>query len=738
MAGEATCPTLMILQPILPLPVLWPLALLSLLAAGYLCIRACRGLVGWLRGLCALLILLVTSMGFALLLNPGHTEQRPSPHAPLWVVALDVSASMSAPVEDDPAAESRIDVARKALLQWEDAAKGHEVRWISLAESFRMAGSARELAEVPPSGQSSRIMGSLAGYLESLQQSGRMVAGVILLSDGRDTSPQDIQALIAHAGAAGCPVRMLPLGDRWQEPDITVRTRQPFLRAYPGVETLLTAHIGNRRMGQRQLVAGLYREDGSLLQSQTLDLPEGEEREVTFRIQAASGAYTVRVDAQPGEAHADNNEVRITVRPVDAPIRVFLAEGAPYWDSKFLAQYLRGQSVFAVHSVHRLSDDRFYHIHAGVEDSSPADKPEMPTTLEGLMAYDVVVLGKGMEHLMDRRLVSVLKQWVSAQGGLLVMARGRCYAGELEGMEELEPFVWAGAGASEGKLEPADGEGRLFGQLLPGAGDPVWGSLPPLEDIGEVSTCRPQTRILAKAQGTEMPLLGMMRYGMGAVLCLNGEGLWKWDFFPEARGERNMYREFWRHFLPWAQTAAEFMPGFDLSLHLEHPVAADGEEGLCLLGWRGFSPPAEVRVQVISLKDGQLVRERKAHPVPSDALPRWECPLGILPAGEYLIRGIAGDTPQPECRLSVCPPAREGDNYDANPGLLARVAEATGGQVLALPLDGETEAGLFALPEGASATEEIYCPLWVKGWLLAAMAALLGLYWLIRRRKGMP
>lgn len=736
MAGETTCPTPMMLHPVFPPAVLWPLAFMSLLAAGWLCARACRGMAGWLRGICTLLILLVVAMGFALLLNPGHTEERPSPHAPLWVVALDVSASMAAPVQDDPAAESRMEIARRALTALEEEAGGREVRWVAVAESLRVAGSARELAASEPTGRASRIMGSLAGYLDNLRQGGRMVAGVILLSDGRDTSPQDWQELVSRAGAAGCPVHVLPLGDRWQEPDVTVRTSQPFLRAYPGVETLLAARVGNKRMGQRQLVAELYGEDGSLLQSQPLELQEGEEREVVFRLPAASGVYAVRVEVQPGESRADNNEVRITVRPVDAPIRVLLAEGAPYWDSKFLAQYLRGQSVFEVHSVHRLSEGRFYHIRAGVEDDTPSDTPDMPASLEGLAAYDVVVLGKGMEHLMDGRMVSVLKKWVSAQGGLLVMARGRCFAGKLEGMDELEPFVWGESGMGEGRLEPAGDEGHLFGQLLPGAEAPVWASLPPLEDIGGVADCRPLTRVLAKAQGTETPLLGMMRYGLGAVLCLNGEGLWKWDFYPEARGKRNMYREFWRHFLPWVQTAAEFMPGFDLSLHLERASVAEGEEGCCLLGWRGISPPSDVRVQVISLQDGQLIRERKSQPVPSDAMPRWECPLGTLPAGEYLLRGVAGDTPQPECRFSVCPPPSEGDCCDANPGLLARVAEATGGRVLPAP-SGEWPE-LFALPEGVRATEAVYRPLWVKAYILAAMGVLLGLYWLLRRRKGMP
>lgn len=724
----------MTIQPVLPLPILVPLAFLALAATGWLCACACRGMQRGLRALCVLLALCAVGSGFALLLNPGRWEQRPSSQSPLWVVALDVSASMASPIKDNPKAESRHDAAKKVLLQLEKASAGRDVRWVAVGQSVAVVESAQELAKITPSSDASPIMGALASYLEGLSRSGQMVAGVILLSDGRDTNPKEWQRLVARAGVAGCPVHVAPLGEHWQAGDIALHASHSLVHAYPGVETLLTVRVGNIRMGDRQVVVELLAEDGSLMQSQSLSFTDGEEREVSFSLEAKDGAYRVRVEPQPGEARVDNNEVRLVVRAVDAPIRVFLAEGAPYWDSKFLAQYLRGQPVFAVHSIHRLSSKRFYHIRTGDDDSSPTDTPDMPTTLAEWMGYDVIILGKGMEHLMDAGMVPLLKQWVSGQGGILVMSRGRCYAGHLEGMEELEPFVWKGSGMSEERFMPSEEESGLFGRTLPGRADPAWATLPPLDDVGDVAGLRPPTRVLAESEGGGIPMLAIRPYGLGAVVCFNGEGLWKWDFYPEARGQGNMYRKFWRSFLPWVQTTAEFMPGFDLSLHPNRSSVSAGEGVTCLLGWRGLAVPPEVKVQVISLKDGSLAKEQKAVPVPSDVLPRWECSLGALPPGEYLLRGVAGDSSQPECHFSVLSPPGEADNLHANPELLVRVAEATGGQALSLPV----EESLFALPGEARATEEAYCPLWSRGEALAFISLCLGLYWLLRRRKGMP
>ncbi|MDO4751636.1 MAG: hypothetical protein Q4A24_05970 [Akkermansia sp.] len=729
----------MIIQPVLPWPLLVPLLVALPAVVGWLCVAAGRQLSRGLQWCCVLLSVLTTLCGCLLLLNPGYVEQRPSANAPVWLVGVDTSASMAAPAEDDPTAPSRAQLAAQALQRF-SSVRDREIIWLSLAESARAVDSASLLSQETPGGAASHVMAGLAAQAESVRRRGRTLAGVVMVTDGRETNAKSWQALVSRAGASGCPVHVLPLGKTWQAPDLAVHTLHPFVHAYPGVETRIVSTISNTRMGDLQLQVELADAQGNKLSSQTLQLSAGEQKDVSFPLLASEGEYVVRVVPQPGESRTDNNATRITVRAVNARIRVFMAEGAPYWDSKFLAQYLRKQEVFDVRSVHRLSEKRFYHINSGDDDSAPSESPNMPTTLEGFSGFDIIVLGKGMEHFFNAESLAALQSYVREQGGILVLARGRCYAGKSEQFAELEPFVWASSGAAECRLLPsrAGTEQGLFGLLLPAAEARVWQELPPLEDVWPVAEVRPRTVVLAQSE--QLPVLGIMRYGMGAVACINGEGLWKWDFYPEAKQHGNMYHEFWRRFLPWVQTAAEFMPGFDLSLHLERSSVQEGESASCRLSWRGLGRPNALSVQVLSLKDGKMQGEYRAVLRNGGVLPQWECSLGVLPAGEYLLRAVVPgtDTLAPECRLSVKSLPSESDNLNADPEAAVRVAEATGGLVLSAEISDDELARIFALPQGVSATEDVYCPLWNKWQVLAFMVLCLGTMWFIRRRKGLP
>ena len=163
----------------------------------------------------------------------------------------------------------------------------------------------------------------------------------------------------------------------------------------------------------------------------------------------------------------------------------------------------------------------------------------------------------------------------------------------------------------------------------------------------------------------------------------------------------------------------------------------EGEGVACLLGWRGLAQPAEVQVQAINLKDGLVVAQQVAVPVPSTMLPRRQCSFTALPPGEYLLRAESQGTPAPECRLTVRPLPRERDNLNSDPELLRRVADSTGGKVLPIQLSDEHLAHIFAMPPGVRATESVYCPLWARWQVLAFMVGCLGIVWFIRRRKGL-
>lgn len=732
----------MMLQPVIPYPVLVPLALLLTALVLWLAVGACRLLPRGYKVCCVGLAVVAVLAGLALLLNPGYEEERPANDAPLWLVGVDVSASMAAPVQDDAQAPSRYATALQFVEPLAQAMRKRNACWLMLGDSPRACDSAQELRTHQPADTASRVMEGLARQAEAYRRKGVPLAGMVLLTDGREHDPRAWQTLVSRAGAAGCPVHVLPLGSTWQEPDVEVSTFYPLVHSYPGVETRLRAMVRKVRLPQGPVKVELCDAEGKVLQSQVHELSAGAQCEVSFPLALQEGQYTLRALPVAGEARPDNNAVRVTVRAVNSRIRVLFAEGAPYWDSKFLAQYLRAQPVFDVRSVHRLTDKRFYHINSGDDDSTPSETHDMPATAEEFARFDIVVFGKGMEHFLTDDSVAALQRYISENGGVLVLARGRCHDGSLPALDALEPFVRGADTPVQARLFPttAGVEQGLFGTLLPGAQDEVWSVLPELEDVCRVPELRPQTTVLADARAADLPMLAVMRCGLGAVTAINGEGLWKWDFYPEAREQCNLYRDFWRYYLPWLQTAAEFMPGYDLSLHPDRNSVQQGQPVGCTMRWRGVGRPQSVKLEVCSLADGKPVAVYDAALTAAGALPQWHCRTAELPAGEYLLRAyVPGeDTPAPECRLTVRDLPGEQDNLNADAEAAVRVAEMTGGKVLRADMSLQELEQILTLPAGVQHTEWVYCSLWAKWQVLTVMVLCLGAMWFIRRRKGLP
>jgi hypothetical protein len=67
---------------------------------------------------------------------------------------------------------------------------------------------------------------------------------------------------------------------------------------------------------------------------------------------------------------------------------VLLLEGAPYWDSKFLAQLLRQQTAVDILTVHRLNEERYFRVEAAGAEPLLSPDTIFPADAEALARYD--------------------------------------------------------------------------------------------------------------------------------------------------------------------------------------------------------------------------------------------------------------------------------------------------------------------------------------------------------------
>ncbi|MFO1482559.1 MAG: hypothetical protein U1F71_04260 [Verrucomicrobiaceae bacterium] len=731
----------MTFSPALPHPWPWITLVVLPLVGLWLAWRATRTLAMSSRLVFTALRTLVFLTLAVLLLNPGEWKQPEHKEEKLHAVMLDRSASMAVRDVGDATRWS------EGLAVAQSIAKAGSDKVKTFAFSDALEDDALK-SGLKPDGQASAIVHSGNGLFSGASGLGRKLASITIISDGRQTREDPAAELILRARAAQVPLHVVPLGGDWGGRDLILHATRRLVMALPGKPVSINVSLENRGLGLIKPRVQLVDAAGKTHAERDVDLDSGARKTITLEVpKLAGGDYRVVVPTQEGEDITRNNEDRLRVQELTSRTRVFIAEGAPYWDSKFLAQLLREQGFMDVRAIYRLNEERYFRVDAGSSEPIVSGESTFPETAEDFAKLDLIVLGKGAEGFLDAKRVEALKSFVRDRGGALLLARGKSYAGKLPELEPLEPVEWGVALEGDFRFEPGSvGEAAgLFGQALPEAQDPLWRQLPPLRDVATIAKLKPFTQVMAMgvkpAVGREerVPLLAAKHFGRGVVVALNADGLWKWDFDPQARKLGNMYEEFWTQLLQWTASYAEFLPGQELSLRLSETNAKLGRGVRASIGWRGGKTVPQPKIRLF--RDGQALQDITASEAESDAEGRrsWTALLQPDNPGTYRIQAFNGDQAGPEAVLNVLAPPTEQEALAADPAFLTELANATNGQVWKAGDAAKLAQTLLAPPPDNAAQFEkaTWNPLWPQGWLITLLVLLLALEWWSRRRLGL-
>jgi hypothetical protein len=547
------------------------------------------------------------------------------------------------------------------------------------------------------------------------------------------------------------PFYFLPIGGEVRPVDLSVTPLRRQFVAFAGQEASLSATLRSQGLGPIRPEVVLTDMQGKEWGKQQVEIPAEGEAEARFRFPAPEpGVHLFQLSTPewPGERILANNNATVTVTVLDGKTKIFMAEGAPYWDSKFLAQLIRGQKNMEIASVYRLAEDRFFRVETGDERPTQEEENIFPSTAEELAEYDLIVLGKGVEYFLDEKRLALLSEFVRDRGGSIIFTRGKPYRASFEGIEFLEPVTWGEKIGEPLQLRPTrTGEAAgLFGDLLPGVDDPVWDTLPQLSDSHQCLEIKPFTEILLEGKWTldgreqALPLLMSRRFGRGMTLTLNADGLWQWDFFPSEQGVEGQYEEFWSQLIQWAITFSEFLPGQDLSLHLDQSIVRPGELVRARIGYRGEVDPDNPPQPGLALYRGtELLREIPASK-PSAAAVRWEAAITLTEPGAYRVEAIDQNgerTAGPSLPLTVLPPPSETEQLSADPDFLAEFAEIAGGRIIT-PEDFPEIVSELSTPKASVDREKaVWEPLWDRWFWFSIVLFIGGLEWFTRRRSGL-
>jgi hypothetical protein len=473
------------------------------------------------------------------------------------------------------------------------------------------------------------------------------------------------------------------------------------------------------------------------------------------------------------ELNLANNIQTFTVEMIDRPIRVLYIEGYPRWEYRYLKNMLlREQSIDS--SMMLLSADRNF----AQEGDTPIAR--LPESMEEWQRYDVVILGDVSAEVLSVEQQRDLYRLVAQRG------RGLLWIGG----SQNTPQSWAATALAD--LLPMRNVESVYGQAGRFSVRPTplaealsvlqltindvetnvdtlgWpDGLSPLRWIQSFDQLKPTAEVLAVSseasliesngvttgndpaitmpgESTGQPLVTRLRFGSGQSLYVATDETWRWRF---GRGEV-YFERFWVQLVRMLGRASATRGEEQARLEVSSRQVPIGSTVVVDVTIRDGAllenPPDLLSVSVESQGAGDqsnapISEQLELRPAPgSDEAngerrytARWTPTRAGRPTLRVIDPSLAGLGLQ--VQVEVVSPDDELRRVEADPQRLAELAEATGGQVIALNnLKQLAEPGVL-LNLSRRMVNDVTEPIWNSMLALALVVGLVTLEWVGRK-----
>jgi uncharacterized membrane protein len=292
------------------------------------------------------------------------------------------------------------------------------------------------LSAVKPDGDSTAVLPSILTVARDLQ--GQRAAGVVVLTDGRDTPARNIAVDLDQLKSYGLKVYPVAVGSDQSPKNISVESLSADDVAFNGdvVNAKATVrctgygpnHSVHLALVDKKTQLPLLDEDGKPAET-TVTLQNDTPTQVELHWKTDGvGNKQIEVQAtkQPGEIDDTDNAKSASVSVVDAKISVLFVDGYPRWDYRYLKTLLLREKTISVSCL--LAGADFSFLQEGnkpLPNAGPDGQGHFPTTLEQLIDYDVLVIGDTDPHYFSDTQMQLISEFVNRGGGLLMVAGQR-------------------------------------------------------------------------------------------------------------------------------------------------------------------------------------------------------------------------------------------------------------------------------------------------------------------------
>lgn len=415
-------------------------------------------------------------------------------------------------------------------------------------------------------GSQTKLGAALDGAREEL--AGLPVSGIVLVSDGADTSDALLTNALLGLKAEKLPVFTVGVGSAELPRDLQIdRVSTP--RSVLKSASLLVDLVITQTGYAGRTVTVDVEDDGRIVGSQQVELPrDGSPATVRVRATAAEAGprvFRFRVSPQPGELVTQNNEREALIDVRDTRETILYYEGEPRFEMKFIRRAVTDDKNLGVVSLQRTADNKYLRLL--VEDNPDQLLGGFPKTREELFAYRGLILGSIEAGAFTGDQLQMIEDFVDRRGGGLLMLGGsRSFA---EGGYAGTPVADALPLAIDPKLRPAeDTLARL--QIAPTrAGQPHavtqiasteaasvarWRELPQVTSPNLPLTLKPGATVLLNGtdeRGRTQPVLTWQQYGRGKAVAFTLQDSWQWQMHASISLEDQTHENLWRQMLRW-------------------------------------------------------------------------------------------------------------------------------------------------------------------------------------------
>jgi uncharacterized membrane protein len=694
------------------------------------------------------------------LLRPVVTTLQVSPQETYLAVVIDDSQSMA--IADLTDGQTRQAAVAEQLYEnglLDELSESFQIRTFRFDNQTQRIAGSEELSE---EGTASSIDQALS-YVDD-QLNGLPLGGIILVSDGADNSDDDPLATAQDFGARQIPVFTIGVGQEDIPQDIGIVDVRAAKTVLEGSVFNVQVAVNHQGYEGQEVELSIMDGDTQVVSDVVILGAEGVTRRFELEITPERPdliVYDLNVELQAGEIIDKNNSYSFLVDNTEKEaLDILYLEGHPRNEYKFIRRAVSGDNSLRLATYLQTGPEKYYR--QGIESATELSSG-FPEDREELFEYEAIVLGDIEFDFFDADQLQMLEDFVAERGGGFLMSGmvdeefiGSPIADILPVTLVEEGFL--PAHLRGGIRRGAHPTGELFYPRLTSNGEfsPVlrlsaddsenqalWRQLPELQGTYVTGRIKPGAEVLIEHpllqyQNQALPLLASQRYGSGRSMSLTTASTWRWQMMLPAADES--HEILWRQILRWLAVSAPeritiefdrefYNVGDEVNVRaivLNNEYEADNDATL----WMQTSNPLE-----------EFIDAPMEWDIEEDGV--YRASFIAEEEGVYSllvdVASAAGETSDSSAEKTaafvVTPSLREYTNAELDSGLMARIAEVSGGSYFNLAVAGELANTIEFTPNAYS--REVQIDLWDRPWLLALLVLLLCVDWVSRRTKGL-